>query len=319
MITKICPGDLYVYLDNDGYEYPTLSTHTMSEGKNFRILSTESGWTFHPMNRANPIPGRYCEVCTTDYTDKTKCVLLSGNSEEFDWNEVTYYRVGTLYKQEPILKKTPITWFVEGDIRAGDLYRTFSLGGSHKVGIADHDDYSMYDDVKLLAKGPGWVEHDGSVVCPVPGTMTQVYSGDYVLDPVSSENWNWEFVKFYKVTANYNQDVTVEKKMVPKVGYTTTVEFTVTEVDEDSNGGIRVWVKWPDGDDQHLLNSTVESLEWKAPPPVLEVGKKAKNRSSGEVVTISAIGTIKVLAVDKYGWELSWCKSNMIPLGDDEQ
>ncbi len=206
MVTKICPGDLYVYLDNDGYEYATLSTYTMSEGKNFRILSTESDWKYHPMNKANPVPGRYCEVCTTDYTDKTKCVLLSGNSEDFDWNEVTYYRVVT---------------------------------------------------------------------------------------PVQEE----------------------EKKMAPKVGYTTTVELVVDHIDEDGC----LTVIHSDGLTTYMDSKRAAKFEWKAPPPVLEVGKKAKNKISGEVSTITAIGTTKVLGIDRYGWEISWVKSNMIPLGDNEQ
>jgi hypothetical protein len=207
MITKICPGDLYVYLDNDGYEYPTLSTHTMSEGKNFRVLSTKSGWTFHIMNKANPIPGEYCEACISDLNSQGKrYILLSGHSEGFNWNKVIYYRV----------------------------------------------------------------------VTPVQGEA---------------------------------------KKMAPKVGYTTTVELVVDHIDEDGC----LTVIHSDGLTTYMNSKRAAKFEWKAPPPVLEVGKKAKNRSSGEVVTISAIGTIKVLAIDSDGCELSWCKFNMIPLGDDEQ
>jgi len=85
------------------------------------------------------------------------------------------------------------------DIEPGDLIRT---GYSGEVKVAENG--GRFETIQVIAKGPGWVRHDGSSVNPVPGASCEIYGG---ADPgrsshiMTSERWTWPLVQFYRVTS----------------------------------------------------------------------------------------------------------------------
>ncbi len=82
------------------------------------------------------------------------------------------------------------------DIEPGDLIRE----RDGRVSISEHAVELGFAGWRLIAKGPGWIKHDGSSVNPVPGAECEVLSGPSLCSKKPSETWTWPDVKFYRVT-----------------------------------------------------------------------------------------------------------------------
>jgi hypothetical protein len=150
------------------------------------------------------------------------------------------------------------------DIEPGDLIRK----KDGRVSISEHAVEFGFAGWKLIAKGPGWVSHDGSSVNPVPGAECEAYYHDDGWVPCSSSVWPWAIVQFYRVT----KAVPAPVEAPIKVGSKVTVEL---ELVGNGEGGQIITVKWPDGHVNPISRCRLADLPWLPPAPVLRVGGRA--------------------------------------------
>jgi hypothetical protein len=158
--------------------------------------------------------------------------------------------------------------------------------------------------LEMVAKGPGWVEHGGSSVNPVPGARCQVYGARFNVCDYPSQVWPWEAVQFYRVTK-----AAPSQPPAPQPGWVATVTIKMVEPGEFCHT-----VEFPNGLSEEVPVACFSDVDW-SPPPLPpwepEIGKGATYQNND--VTVLFIGREMAMVEDRYRNEYEATLSDLSP------
>jgi hypothetical protein len=169
---------------------------------------------------------------------------------------------------------------------------------------------SYAEPIKLVARGPGWIKHDGSFDHPVPGAICEVSDDDGCIRSTARKAGEGAPIHFYRVTTP-----APSQPPAPQPGWVATVTIEATE---------HLFGKWPrvcfPGDHYvDLPRAVFDALDWSPPPPPPwepEIGKEATFQ--GNDVTVLFIGREMAMVEDRYRNEYEATISDLSPPKGDE-
>jgi hypothetical protein len=166
----------------------------------------------------------------------------------------------------------------------------------------------------LIAKGPGWVRHDGSSVNPVPGAEVSAFGPGLDPRPATSDCFEWSGVQFYRVTGPVKiPDPAPSQPPAPQPGWVATVTLEWAPQSAGDRSAC-VCIKWPNGNSEAVYRASVIDLPWSPPPPPPwepEIGKEATYQ--GNDVTVLFIGREMAMVEDRYRNEYEATLSDLSP------
>jgi hypothetical protein len=139
------------------------------------------------------------------------------------------------------------------DIEPGDLIRA---GYSGAVKVAENG--GRFETIQVIAKGPGWVRHDGSSVNPVPGAEVSAFGDGVDRRPVHSGGLVWAGIQFYRVTRE-----APSQPPAPQPGWVATVTIERTSMEH----GFRPRVCFQGSHYLDIPRPLFDALDWSPPPP----------------------------------------------------